>query len=442
MKAIQRTLWGLLAVITGLWLWAESPWLAPATFLPLRAALVNGTGVLGMAVMSVAMVLALRPAWLEARLGGLDKMYRLHKWLGISALVLSIAHWASAQAPKWAVGLGLLTPGQRPPRVPPSDPLAQFFLSQRHLAESVGEWAFYGAVALMVLALVKWFPYRVFFKTHRWLAVAYLALVFHAVFLLKFSFWGQALGPVMAVLMLAGTVSAFAVLFRRVGTHRQSSAVIERLEHHPHVNVLEVTLKLQGPWTGHQAGQFAFVTFDEAEGPHPFTVGSAWQGDGRLTFLIKALGDYTRTLPERLQVGQVARVEGPYGRFNFESGKDRQIWVSGGIGIAPFVARMKALAQSPDGRHIELFHCTAVEDKALLARLKADAKAARVKLHVLVDGRDGRINARRIARVVVAWSSADVWFCGPAGFGDSLKQDFARLGLPPSDFHQELFAIR
>ncbi len=31
--------------------------------------------------------------WLERHLDGLDKMYRLHKWLGIGALVVGTVHW-------------------------------------------------------------------------------------------------------------------------------------------------------------------------------------------------------------------------------------------------------------------------------------------------------------------------------------------------------------
>ncbi len=51
------------------------------------------SGVLGIGAMSVAMMLVLRPQWLEPPLDGLDKMYRLHKWLGITALVVGIVHW-------------------------------------------------------------------------------------------------------------------------------------------------------------------------------------------------------------------------------------------------------------------------------------------------------------------------------------------------------------
>ncbi|MEQ9547651.1 MAG: ferric reductase-like transmembrane domain-containing protein [Marinobacter sp.] len=39
------------------------------------------------------MMLALRPGWLERPLGGLDQIYRTHKWAGILAVVFAAAHW-------------------------------------------------------------------------------------------------------------------------------------------------------------------------------------------------------------------------------------------------------------------------------------------------------------------------------------------------------------
>jgi predicted ferric reductase len=60
----------------------------------------------------------------------------------------------------------------------------------------------------MVLALIKRFPYRRFVQTHRWLAVTYLALVAHAVVLVKFDYWNTALGIVLAALMAGGSIAA------------------------------------------------------------------------------------------------------------------------------------------------------------------------------------------------------------------------------------------
>ena len=277
MKTLKHIFWIYLLLLTGLWWLADqTAWSSLDNFFRWRAVWMQYSGVLGIGVMSLAMLLAIRPVVLEPHLGGLDKMYRLHKWLGISGLVLSLSHWLIAQIPKWLVGWGLL---ERPARSPqpalPADSIQQFFMNQRHLVERIGEWAFYAAAALMVLALVKRFPYRWFFKTHRLLAVAYLALVWHSVVLMKFDYWSGVLGPVMAVLMAAGSVAAVLVLFRRVAVNRKVMGEVASIARHDALNVVEVGIQLKGRWAGHDAGQFAFVTLHEDEGPHPFTISSA-----------------------------------------------------------------------------------------------------------------------------------------------------------------------
>ncbi len=444
MQKIKRVMWGLVLGLTAWWLWVDPLLTASPAFFAVRNSLVNYTGILGMGMMSVGMVLAVRPVWFEPHLGGLDKMYRLHKWLGIGGLVFSVAHWLASNAPKWLFGSGLVQPpaGGRPPRVEQTVEVFKLFQSWRGIAEGVGEWAFYATVLMIVLALFKRFPYKWFFKTHRVLALTYLALVFHAVVLMNFAYWSHGLAPFMSVLMGAGAVAAVIVLFRKVGERRTVGGVVEQLERYDDLGVLSVLVRLDGRWPGHRAGQFAFVTFDPREGAHPFTITSAWQADGRITFLIKALGDYTERLPSDLAVGHTAEIEGPYGQFTFQGTKRRQIWVGAGIGITPFVARMKTLATAPDGKQIDLFHTTAVLDPRAMAKMQVDAAAAGVRLHVLHDPRDGRLDAARVCAAVPQWRDADVWFCGPPAFGQSLKAALVAQGLPTADFHQELFEMR
>lgn len=444
MKKIKTFLWAFLLVLTALWWFTDTPALAGLTnFLSWRGVLMQYSGVLAIGVMSVAMVLAVRPVVFETYLGGLDKMYRLHKWLGISGLTLSVSHWLMSEAPKWLVGLGWMERVARGPRPPmPDDPIRQFFLGQRGLAEGMGEWAFYAAAALMVLALIKRFPYKYFFKTHHLIAVAYLALVWHSFILLKFDDWGGLLGPAMAILMGAGSVAAVMVLFGRIAVKRKLVGEVVGVRRHDALEVVEVDIAFKGRWAGHQAGQFAFVTLHADEGAHPYTISSAWAQDGRLTFIIKALGDYTRTLPARVKPGDVVTVEGPYGRFTFEGQQKRQIWIGAGIGITPFIARMKALARVPDGKSVALFHSTRVYDAHAISLMEKDAKAAKVGLTVLTDKRDGLLSAQRIAEQVRDWRDADIWFCGPAQFGQALKKDFVAMGLAAGHFHQELFEMR
>ena len=444
MRSIKRFFAAFLGILTGLWLLAElADWSAPASFFDWRAVLMQYSGVLGIGVMGVAMVLAVRPVVFEPHLGGLDKMYRLHKWLGISGLVISVAHWLLAQGTKWAVGWGWLSRPKRGPRPELLDaPIQQFFLNQRGLAESIGEWAFYAAALLMVLALVKQFPYRYFFKTHHFLAVAYLALVWHSVVLLKFDYWSGMLGPVMAALMATGAAAALMVLLRRVALDRQVVGEVAAVRRHESLDVVVVDILCKGRWAGHEPGQFAFVTLHEDEGPHPYTISSSWTGDGHITVIIKARGDYTSTLSERLRIGDVVKLEGPYGKFNFQGAQKRQIWVGAGIGITPFIGRMKALAAAPDGKSIDLFHPTAIYDGHAIGLMASDAEAAGVRLHVLWSQRDGQLNAARLTEQVPEWRDADVWFCGPAPFGQSLKKSLVAMGFPEARFHQELFQMR
>ena len=78
-----------------------------------------------------------------------------------------------------------------------------------------------------------------------------------------------------------------------------------------------------------------------------------------------------------------------------------------------------------------------------MAKLKADAEAAHIRLHGLVDARDGRLTGERIRAEVPEWRAASIWFCGPARFGEALRKDFAEQGLPVEGrFHQELCAMR
>lgn len=451
MRNIRRTLWGLLILLSALWLLAEPSVFALTGFFTVRNAMVQYSGVLAMGCMSVAMLLALRPRWPERWFGGLDKMYRLHKWLGIAALIVSVIHWLWAKGPKWAVGWGWLEKPARGERPPIDNPIEQFFMDQRGLAEGLGEWTFYAVVLLIALALIKHFPYRLFYKTHRLLAVAYLILVFHAVVLTTFDYWTSPVGVPMAVLLAGGAYSAVIVLLRCVGAGRQVWGRIVSLQYYPGVRALETEIELPHGWPGHKPGQFAFVTSDRAEGAHPYTIASGWNDKlRRITIITKALGDHTRQLSERLHVGQEVKIEGPYGCFDFDSDSPRQIWIGGGIGITPFIAGMKHIALErqahADAFHppnIDLFHPTAEYDEAAIAKLTADAAAAGIRLHVLVDARDGFLTGERIRAAVPDWRDASVWFCGPAGFGAALRRDFSAQGLPVEDrFHQELFAMR
>ncbi|MGI8510871.1 MAG: ferredoxin reductase family protein [Gemmatimonadaceae bacterium] len=441
MTRIKLIFWTLCIGLTALWIAADPLRSGASTFSQTRLSLINYTGIIAMGVMSVAMILALRSAALEPHIGGLDKSYRLHKWLGVAGLVMAVAHWLWINGPGWLAALGWMAqPGRGGAARNPQG--SSLLATLQNPARSVGQVCFYATVVLVLLALLRWFPYRYFLKTHRLLAIVYLVLVFHSVVLMKTAYWTHAIAYVIVALMAGGSVAAIITLFRRVGRTHQAVGEIEAVRTHHDVGILGVTIRLKGRWSGHETGQFAFVNFEDGEGPHPFTISSTWKDDGRLMFLIKGLGDYTKSLPTTLEVGTLVTVEGPYGRFNFDGRHQRQIWVSAGIGITPFISRMQELAAQSDGRTIDLFHATATRDIESVEQLRKLAESAHVLLRVWVAAEDGRMTGEDIRQVVPDWRSADIWFCGPATFGKELRKNFTDQGLPASAFHQELFNLR
>ena len=436
MKRITLIFWLLCLGLTALWFAAEPVVVDLPPFAQLKFPLINFTGIIAMGAMSVSMILALRSVALEPHVGGLDKSYRLHKWLGVAGLVMGIAHWILITAP------GLFGAAERGGAARRVDEAPTLLHTLQGPARGIGSWGFWGVLILVVLALLRWFPYRYFIKTHRLLALVFLILVFHSVVLLKFAYWSHAIAYVITALMAGGAAAALYILVRRVGRTRQAVGEVETVTTHQDGRISGVTIRLKDRWAPHEAGQFAFVTFDQTEGPHPFTIASTWKGDGRLQFLIKGLGDYTTGLHTKVTKGSLVTIEGPYGQFTFASDHQRQIWISAGIGIAPFISRMQHLVAWPDEKKIDLFHATAERDDQPIAQLRELAAAANVRLHVWISAEEGRLTAAQIRNDRPDWLDADIWFCGPVEFGRDLRKDFVSHGLSARDFHQELFHLR
>src|SRR3990167_3827773 len=327
MKTLLGSLMALVALAWGLDFTSAPPVAGAHVLWIARQETLYLSGLLSIAMMSLAMVLSTRPAWLEVPLGGMDRIYRTHKWAGILAVSFAAVHWLvemSSDILKSTIG--------REGRLP-KEKFVGFLEVLRDLAEDMGEWAIYALLFMLVITLWKKFPYRTWSLLHRAMPVLYLMLAFRAALLAPADYWAQPVGGLMAVLLAAGVYGALHSLLNRIGRSREARGEIVAVEH-PAQDVTTVHCRLDPGWKGHRPGQFAFVTFDDKEGAPPFTIASAGQGGHTIRFQIKALGDYTGQLGQRLQVGQAVRVEGPYGRFDMTrlNRRARQIWIAGGIG--------------------------------------------------------------------------------------------------------------
>ena len=443
MKRMKFSFLMILVVPTILWLLADTLYPEPFTYFAFRKVFIQYSGVLAIILMSIVMILALRPKFIEPYFDGIDKIYKLHKWLGISAFLLGVLHWWFAKGTKWMVGWGWL---EKPVKTPSNEVLGvieAWFKIQKGLSESIGEWAFYIMVILIFIALIKKIPYHWFVKSHKIFALVYIALVYHTIILTKIGYWSEPIGLLLIVMIVFGTIAAFISLFKKIGNSRKSQAKIVDLVEYPKLKILETTLLLDDTWKGHKAGQFAFVTSNKKEGHHPYTIASSWdKNDKKMTFITKALGDHTSRLKDTLKIGMNVEVEGPYGCFDFGDDKKLHIYIGAGIGVTPFIARMNDLEKNPNDKTIHFFHSTSKPDDEFLENLKEDVKNSNVNLHLFVSKIDERLSSEKIKELVPNWQNSSIWYCGPLKFGQSLREDFVSSGLNPEDFHQELFEMR
>lgn len=423
---LSLSLIALLALQLGVWHWG----LSYEHFLTL-------SGFLAINFMSITMLLAARPRWLEKTLGGLDKMYHLHKWTGILAVVFALSHWLIEMADD-----AFQSVFGKDRSLRESD-FTGVLASLQDMAEDLGEPALYILTALVIITLIRWVPYGFWRLLHRAMPLIYLALAAHALLLAPAMWWQQPTGWLMATLMVGGIIATLQSLTGKIGNSHRWKGIVQSMQQASH-NTIEVVCDLGKKWPGHSAGQFALVTFDTGEGAHPFTLSSADQNNGLLSFQIKALGNYTRTLANRLHSGSKVTIEGPYGCFNLEKGRNKaqQIWVAGGIGITPFLAALESRLLDSETSYpaVTLHYCVqTTHDDPNVARLTTMVQSLpEVKL-IIHDSEQGqKLSAEGLD---INASKADIWFCGPQGLADALRKNLKNY---PSSvrFHQERFEFR
>ncbi len=271
-------------------------------------------------------------------------------------------------------------------------------------------------------------------------------LSFHAVLLAPAAYWAQPVGGLLALLIAGGVYGSVLSLSGRIGRSRQvRGSVLAVAQSAP--DVVAVRCCLDQRWPGHRPGQFAFVSFDDHEGPHPFTIAGADRGDREVSFQIKALGDFTRSLGKRLAPGQPVSVEGPYGCFDIgrQDRRAQQLWIAAGIGVTPFLAWLESLQARPaDAPAADLHYCTGDRDVdpfvARLESLCAPLSGIRLQVHGLRQGE--QLTAEQLAANKDRFWPAEVWFCGPQGFAEALQKGLRTAWRGRLTFHHEAFVMR
>jgi predicted ferric reductase len=207
--------------------------------------------------------------------------------------------------------------------------------------------------------------------------------------------------------------------------------------------LVEITMRPLGRHMTFLPGQFAIVYLEAKDGwhRHPFTISSAPHEDVvRIT--VKALGDYTSRLAELIEPGMPAVIGGPHGRFNHGRGTDRQVWIAGGVGVAPFLSWLRALDGELSPR-VDFFY-TADGEAPFAGEIGEIAGAyPSLQAHVIDTSVEGRLTSERVLAAVNGdLSRVSVFMCGPLGMVRAFETQLRRAGVQPKRIHREHFDWR
>ena len=373
-------------------------------------------------LMGIVQFLATRAYGIEAVFGGMDRIYVLHKWMAVVAILFAAIH-DTVDADMDGLG-------------------AETFLTD--LAETMGEIGFYGLLVLGIVTVITFVPYHYWKWSHRFIGFFFALSAFHYVFILKPFDNFDPLGLYVLAFCILGVLSYLYLLMPKHWTSQTAGYTVSTVKRTGDATEIKLSPKSRG--IKHQAGQFAFVSFDlpEQKEPHPFTISSSPEDSGEIRFTIKNLGDYTARLGRSIQQGTDAKLSRAYGHFRMGGSNTPQVWIAAGIGITPFIAWAQTL-DAAQAAPIKLYYCVASKDKALYFDELEDIanEVPNFEVTLVVSGVDERLSADRIKQEAANdVSMLNAYFCGPKAMRESLKSNLESLGLKRGAFHYEEFEIR
>lgn len=207
---------------------------------------------------------------------------------------------------------------------------------------------------------------------------------------------------------------------------------------------IEISMEPQQKPMQYDTGQFMYITVHEhgtiKKEEHPFSVTSNPQGT-TLSFAAKGLGDFTQSLTS-LKKGDRVTVEGSYGKFLFDIPNQRQLWIAGGIGVTPFLSKVRSLSNNSPLDAI-LYYIVSTEDEAAYLKelQNIQNKVSTFKVIPYFSKSQGRISAEVVAQTVKDFAARDIFLCGPIPMMQSLHSQFKALGIKSSQIHSEEFQL-
>ncbi len=388
------------------------------------------SGFLAIIFLSLNYILATRVKIIEAIVGGLDKLYRVHMYTGIIAFIFILSH---------PIFLALQT-------ISNDEFFRSYFIPyySNSFGQNLGIAGFWLFTILMLFASNQKVAYYIWKLVHSFIGIPLLLISVHTLLAGSnneylpleawYLFW--------AFLGLASFIYKV-FLYDFIGpVYKYEVINIKKT-----AELFEVFLKPIGKKLEFKAGQFSFIQFTNSKvfmEPHPYTMSSDPKSDN-LKFSIKKLGDWSSSL-NKLEIGDIAKVAGPYGHFHSDHLREskKQVWIGGGIGVTPFLSKAIEEQYKKTCDKIYLIYSDNTEKQAVFKEEIKSYGEDNDHLHTIqhISDKQGFLNANQIEEWIEGVDDTVFLICGPKPMRDSLYKGLAAKGVKDKDIVFELFNFK
>jgi len=169
-----------------------------------------------------------------------------------------------------------------------------------------------------------------------------------------------------------------------------------------------------------------------------------------LTVKREEQGAVSKYLHDKLAVGDLLKVTGPFGEFTF-TGTDAEsiVLIAGGVGITPMMSVLRYLTDIAwPGQIFFLYGARSTEEFVFRDELERLERRF-ANLHVMAAmqrsagtvwlGPEGPITQEMLRSAVPDIAKRRVHLCGPPGMMAAMRKQLAELGVPEAQLHTEAF---
>lgn len=401
-------------------------WIVGGPPRPFHQELASGLGILAFSMILAEFILSGRFKSISNGIG-MDVTMRFHQVMARTALGFALVH-------PFLFG-GSPAGGDRP-----WDPTRQLTLTTDFSDLASGIAAFLLLPCLILLAIGR----TRLNQTHEtWRLIHGLGALVIAALLLHHTVYAGRYGsqPVMTGLWVAMTaVAAGSLLYvYLIVPLRQRSrpwrlASVTRLT----PKQWEVTLTPDGhPGLDFKAGQFVWLNLGHSAfsmRENPFSICSAPAAGPSVSFMIKELGDFTRTIGQ-IEPGTPAYLDGPYGSLTVQGHPEPGVaLIAGGVGIAPLLSILRQMRLTDDPRKARVIYGNRALDQ-IAHREELDGQDVTYVLSEPPDdwaAETGLIDAPLLDRLFTP-EEFNTWvfvICGPPAMMDGVEDHLLKRGTP------------